>query len=162
MAMTPSASRSRRRDCEPTTPIRIVSRPPTSSVASARPWRASGCPTAMVQSRSPRCTRFSSALGSPSTASPCTSAIFVFGGRWAPTAARTAGTENVASNAPDAPELAARTGTATARLRGEPPTAGSTPVERVSPLRIAPCSAVRAADCWIASRVGSPLPRDVE
>ena len=84
------------------------------------------------------------------------------GGRWAATAARTAGTEKVARNAPDAPEPAARTGTATARLWGEPPTAGSTPVERVSPLRIAPCSAVRAADCWMASRVGSPLPRELE
>ena len=102
MAMTPIASRSRRRACEPTTPIRIVSRPPTSSVASARPWRASGSrdgdgPDAVAEPHA----LLERVRAARRSASPWTSAIRVPDGRWAPTASRTPGTENVARKAPD-------------------------------------------------------------
>ena len=155
IAISPSASRSRRSDCEPTTAIRIVSSPPTSSVASASPWRAAGCSTATRPHAvaEPDALAAAGGAGRATGSPPWATATRVPFGRCAATASRTRrGGEGGQERAGGAASRAARTGTATAMLGGEPSTAGRIWVARVSPERIAPCSAARPADCSTASR----------
>ena len=137
------------------------------SSAARRPaaWRARapGAPRAARRRRSTRGRRggrgaAAGCAGRRAARRSATTATRALFGRCAATAARTSSRgeadQERAGDAGAPPRAPAPRRRCSA---GEPPTAGRIWVARVSPLRIAPCSAARPADCWTASRVGSAL-----
>ena len=162
-AIRPSASRSRRIDCEPTTRDEDRQQPADQQRGEREPLARRGCSTATrphaVAEPHALAQRVAEAAPARRPARPrraCPPAGAPRRRRARP------GGERGQERARRAGARRARTGTATAMLGGEPSTAGRISVARVSPERIAPCSAARPADCSTASRVGLPLPRELE
>ena len=161
-AISPSASRSRRVDCEPT---------PRSGSSAARrpaawrrePWRAAGCSTATVHRRSPSRTR---ARDRAAQAGDALVALVRLrracppAGAGGDGGAHAVGRERGQERAGDT-GAGARSGAATAMLGGEPSTAGRISVARVSPgADRRPAGRRVRMDCSTASRVAGALAAD--